>query len=228
MATNRRRSRLYMIWVRRNFVLGSALLVFLIGCLILAFQSVRYSAAAVMGYEPAELETHSPEQIKDKILTIIRSDEFLLPLIDKNQWNRRAAFNPALHPDITVYSRILEKIEHDRSPGIPLNEQIAEKIRKDLKITILKDNSVAFSFTSTSPDLAPKVANAVMNKIIAENALQGRKKMLLKASDPESFSEPDIPHALSISGLSGLILGICFAYLLACIQIRKQEAAHVR
>ncbi len=227
-APSRRKSAIRCLWVRRNFALGIALLVLLLGALFLSFQPLRYTATSVFTLIPADnaAELPAPKNIKDLIISIVHSDDFLLPLIEKHQWHQRAAFNPSLHPQETAYSRILEAFE--QAKPVPLNQQIAEKIRRDTAITVKQDFTVQIAFTSVTPDLAPKVANALTEKLAAREMLDGSIKIRQIATQPEYFSEPKISATLGFSGLLGLLTGIALAYLLARIQTKKQEAAYVR
>ncbi len=218
IARGRRNSAFYRIGVRRNFAVGITLLVILFGALLLSFHPVRYTAAATLAL--------APQQSLKEILPIIQSDEFLIPLIEKHGFDRRAAFNPSLHPQDTIYSRLLSLFDPTRNA--PLNAQIAEKIRQDTSIVITPEGTLQIAFTSVTQDLAAKVADALTEGLIADPRLKGKIQIRQKALMPESFSEPDIAGTLQSAGLLGLFSGTALAYLLALIQTKKQEAADVR
>lgn len=228
IAQPRRKSALRHIWVRRNFVTGITLLVILLGSLIVSFHPVRYTATAVVAVNGSGLaaETPAQEKIMEQIVSILRSNDVLLPLIEKNGYRQRAAFNPALYPQETVYGRIRGWFTENNN--LPLNHRIAEKIRKDTAITANNDHTVQIAFTSVSPDLAPKVANALAETLTAHPERAGTLEIRQKAAPAESFSEPDIGGTLGTSGLLGIIAGIALAYLMALTQTKKQEAAYVR
>jgi uncharacterized protein involved in exopolysaccharide biosynthesis len=228
IAPSRRKSALRLIWVRRNFVTGITLLVILLGSLIASFHPVRYTATATLSLTPSKsvAEWPAPKKITNMIISIVHSDNFLLPLIEKHQWHQRAAFNPSLNPQETTYSRILQTFE--QAKAAPLNLKIAEKIKRDTAIKVKQDFTVQIAFTSATPDLAPKVANAMTEKLAAQELLLGSMKIRQLAAQPESFSEPQISATLGFSGLLGIFTGIALAYLMALTQTKKQEAAYVR
>lgn len=227
------------VWLKREFALAVFLLVFLMEATILAFRPVRYTSAATILYLPEEFNVRdiedilrpppSTKHVQEEIRAAATSKDFLIPLIKKHSFDRRAAFNPALHPDVTLLGkwldarkkRLREKNGPALSPEEYLMQDIAEKISRDLTIVQTPEKTYEIRFTSVTPDVSSKVANAIAGKLIEENNPPGRKKILTPASVPETFSEPDIASRLAPTGLLGIIIGISFAYLLGYIQNRK-------
>lgn len=224
------------LWIRRDFALGVFLLSLLAGSTFLAFQPVRYTARSELQFFPEYLEVNSsadilrtpvePAAIDQEILAEITSDEFLLPLISKHGFDRRAAFNPSLHPDTTLLTRWLESLKtptnlgYEHDPEKQLAYEIAKKIRKDISIEVSQSNVITFTFTSVTADLSAKVVNAIAESLKENNAVKGRKNIRTLAKTPETFSEPYITKTICYTALAGLFLGISLAYLLTCIQTR--------
>ncbi len=226
----RRKSAIRCIWIRRNFAFGITLSTLLLGALILSFHPVRYTTKTVLTVIRPDLarKVPVPEKIKGQMISILNTDGFLLPLIEKNRYAQRAAFNPALNPQDTIYAHIIDWLTEKKST--PLNIQIAEKIRKDTAITVKNDSkgiTLEIAFTSVTPDLALKVADTLADALATHPALAGTAEIRQRAMSPASFSEPDIAGTLRTSGLLGLFSGIALAYLMTLMQTKKQEAAYV-
>ncbi len=208
-----------IVWVRREFALGVFLLTLVVGATILSFRPPLYTASASFKIERQKAEI---PVLQNNIEQIATSDTFLWTLIETYQLDQRAA----LTPETTYLSKWREswaphKAGPNEQPEHALKSFIADVIRKHLVITLMPEGIILVEYSAPTSGLASKVANAVMMEIIRSEKLSARKKVLKNARPPEFFSEPNISRWLTVTGLLGAILGICLAYLLGYIQIRK-------
>jgi succinoglycan biosynthesis transport protein ExoP len=177
-------TNMWNVLMRRRIVLANVTLaVLLMAGLFIFMQTPRYTAHAVLLFEPANDSVvdikavmsglSSADAALDSQIDVIKSRMLLAKIVDKLDLYNDKAFNPSAK---SVWGSVKDFFR-DEAPAAELNEaerlqirgRLVDSLQGGLKvIRKVKSHIVTVSFTSTDRDLAKKLANIIVDEYLID------------------------------------------------------------
>ncbi len=207
--------------LRKNLILGVCCLTLILGATYISFQTVQYTATATLQIPESEKTT------TDSVLEALRSEDVLIPVIEKQNLEHRAHFNTSLHPDETLYTEIKNKIIKKYKIGKQprnLREKILFELQDNVSVKTSNNtngNIMRISYTNPWPDMSAQIANGIAREYLSLYFNTKGKNLLEEAKFPAVHTAPNITISMFVFGVIGLILGTCLALSLPTPNTKK-------
>jgi uncharacterized protein involved in exopolysaccharide biosynthesis len=190
------------LWIRKNFALGIALLFYVLSAFYLSMFPMVYKATAYVDFFPYAYDLSNADnltrdtQINPALFAeeeaLIRTPDFLAPIIQKWTLAERPEYNPVLKHQkfLPVLLQSVHKfLIPENEDELPLDEAIFKQVNDNLFFRGIPYSEIQITVTSPAPWVAEGLVNAIAQSYSDVKSVHGTKKFQKKAPRPE---HPDL------------------------------------